>query len=127
MLSKDMKKGRKPAPLILPDKIIPALNMDGRHQAVPLMAEDERFGCEEGQEYHPRLGHITHGHGHVAQVQAEAIAKEICTRYNSYPRLLKAIQDFVLDCDNGLGPSVERLRIAIDIENDLPSRESDNA
>lgn len=90
------KQKQKPSPLILPEKIIPSHGTDGRHHGVPLMADDERFGTENHEQLHPRLGNITHGWGHLTQPQAEALAKEMCHRYNSHSTIIKTLQDIHL-------------------------------
>lgn len=91
-----MKNAERPFQLILPERIAPSLGMDGRHHAVPLMAKDERFENDENEPFHPRLGHISHGHGHATQAQAEALAKEISHRYNVHAALIKTLQDIHL-------------------------------
>lgn len=70
-----------------------ASNMDGRHQAIPIMCEAPEFKTDDWP-YHPRLGSITHGKGHADMKTAQATANFIALACNSHYELLRLVKQF---------------------------------
>jgi hypothetical protein len=74
-----------------PTPIHAEIDIDGRHQAIPLMARSAEF-LQEDWPYHPRIGHISFGSGHATREIAVATAKRVELAYNNFDILVAALE-----------------------------------